>query len=47
MEKFGEDDEYVSRILEDDSLIKCLFSIAALYTPLYEAGLYKDTWTII
>ena len=47
MEKFGEDDEYVSRILEDDLVIKCLYSLPGLYSPLYEAGLYKDTWTII
>lgn len=34
MEKFGEDDEYVSRMLEeDDSVIKCLYSLAALYRP--------------
>lgn len=34
MEKIGEDDEYVSRMLEEeDSVIKCLYSLAAPYRP--------------
>lgn len=48
MENFGEDDEYVSRMLEeDDSVIKCLYSLPGLYSPLYKVGLYKNSWAVI
>lgn len=39
MEEFGEDDEYVSRMLEEDQpVIKCLYSLAAPYSLSIQSG---------